>query len=459
MVEAKIGLEVHGYLDMIDTGSKLFCNCSIDENASPNTNICPICTGQPGCKPMLPNKEAISKIIAIAKMLNCRINSNLLFQRKHYNWPDMPVGFQKTMSGSFAVPVGEEGEFEGIRINEIHLEEDPAAWDPVTGKVDYNRAGHPLVEIVTEPDFKTPSEVRAWLKKLVTVLGYVKAVNENAGIKSDVNVSISPAFDRVEVKNVNSIKSISKAAEFEILRQEKEVNEGKKILQETRRWDDASGETQFMRSKEDAQDYMFIPEPDLPVIEITSKYVKEISDSLPQKPSEKIEKFTSRGVELEDAEVLASELMLAELFEKVAVEIDPKLAAKWLRRELLRVLNYNKKSLEEVKLDEKHIIELLVMLEKKEISDKVARTIMEKLVEEEFSPVDYVKKEGLSMVSDSGELEKFCLEAIKENPKAVEDVKAGNEKSVNFLVGQVMRKTKGKSNPTEVGKLMKELIE
>ncbi len=459
MVEVKIGLEVHGYLDMIDTGRKLFCDCEIDEEASPNSNICPVCTGQPGSKPMLPNQEAIKKIIAIAKMLNCRINSDLLFQRKHYDWPDMPTGYQRTMSGSFAVPVGEEGEFEGIRINEIHLEEDPAAWDPVTGKVDYNRAGHPLVEIVTEPDFTSSQQVREWLKKLVTTLGYVKAVNANAGIKSDVNVSIGPAFDRVEVKNVNSIKSIAKAAEYEIARQEKETSEGKKIEQQTRRWDDGTGETQFMRSKEQAQDYMFIPEPDLPIIEITEDYVKEIEEGLPQKPQEKIEKFTSRGVELEDAEVLASELMLAELFEKVAVEIDPKLAAKWLRRELLRVLNYNKKSLEEVKIDEKHIIELLIMLEKKEISDKVARTIMEKLMEETFSPVDYVKQEGLSMVSDKGELEKICKEVIKNNPDAVNDVKNGNEKSVNFLVGQVMRQTKGKSNPTEVGKLMKELIE
>jgi aspartyl-tRNA(Asn)/glutamyl-tRNA(Gln) amidotransferase subunit B len=458
MVEIKVGLEVHGYLDMIDTGRKLFCNCQIKEDSEPNTNICPTCTGQPGSKPMLPNEEAIKKIVAIAKMLNCKINHNLVFQRKHYDWPDMPTGYQRTMSGSFAVPVGEHGEFEGIRITEIHLEEDPAAWDPLTGRIDYNRAGHPLVEIVTEPDFRSSQQVRDWLKKLLTILSYIKAVNENAGVKADVNVSIFPKFERVEIKNVNSLKSIAKAVEYETARQEKEVSEGKRIVQETRRWDDKKEETQFMRSKEQAQDYMFIPEPDLPIIEVTPDYIKLIEESLPQKPQEKIEKFTKRGVEKEDAEVLASELQLAELFEKVAAEIDPQLAAKWLRRELLRVLNYNKKTLDEVKIDEKHIIELLSMLHKKEISDKVARTIIEKLIEKGFSPREYVQKEGLHQVSDKSELEAMCKQAIEENPKAVADIKAGNEKSVNFIVGQVMRKTKGKSNPVEVGKLIKELI-
>lgn len=457
MVDVKIGLEVHGYLDMSDSGKKLFCDCTMDSEAKPNSNICPICTGQPGCKPMNTNEEAIRKMIAIASFLGCKINTELLFQRKHYSWPDMPVGFQKTMSGTYAVPTGVKGEFEGINITEIHLEEDPAAWDPVSGKVDYNRAGSPLVEIVTEPEFTSSQQVRAWLKKLVTALSYIKALNEG-GIKADTNVSIGPKFDRVEIKNVNSIKSIAKAIEYEAARQEKEISEGKKIKQETRRWDDKKEETQFMRSKENAIDYMFIPEPDLPIIEVSQDSIKKVQSGLPEKPGEKIEKFTKRGVEQIDAEVLASELMLAELFEKVAVEVDPALAARWLRRELRRVLNYNKKSIDQVELDEKRIIELLAMVERREITDRTAQKLMEKILEKDFSPRKYVEEEGLKVVSDTGAIEKACKEAIDENPDVVKEIKGGNKKATQFIFGHVMKKTKGQASPQEIHKILEKLL-
>ncbi|MBW3011634.1 Asp-tRNA(Asn)/Glu-tRNA(Gln) amidotransferase subunit GatB, partial [Candidatus Woesearchaeota archaeon] len=420
MVEAKIGLEIHGYLMMNETKKKLFCNCKVSTNSGPNTNICPVCTGQPGNKPMLPNKEAVDKIIKCGLMLNCTINHNLLFQRKHYSWPDLPNGFQKTMSGSYAVPVGEKGNFLGIGITEVHLEEDPARWDPVSGKVDYNRCGFPLIEIVTEPDFKSADEVREWIKKLLTALGYVNAIDKEAGIKSDINVSIAPDFKRVEIKNVNSLKSIVRAIEYDIERQQEEPV----TLMHTRAWDEEKGHTIMMRTKETAQDYMFIPEPDLPVVKIDDKYIDAIRHTLPEKPEQKIEKYTKLGIPKEDAVILSSEILLAELFEKVANEIDPKLAAKWLRRELLRVLNYSQKEMKDLMIDEKYIIELLSMVQDKTITETTAQKILEELVEKPFSPKEYVKKKGLGAVSGEEELKKFCNEAIKENPKAVEDYKA-----------------------------------
>jgi aspartyl-tRNA(Asn)/glutamyl-tRNA(Gln) amidotransferase subunit B len=457
MEQIKVGLEVHGYISM-NNKTKLFCEDAIDFGAEPNTNICPICTGMPGSKPMLPNDEAISKILSIAAMLGCKINTRLVFQRKHYSWPDMPTGFQRTMSGSYSTPVGENGNFLGIGISDVHLEEDPARWDPETGCVDYNRSGLPLVEIVTAPDFRSSEEVRVWLKKLMTTLSYIKAIDPDAGVKSDVNVSISPDFNRVEIKNVNSFKSIMKAIEYEILRQRKEAKEGKKILRETRAWDDNANVTVFMRSKEQAMDYMFIPEPDLPAVIVSDDSLKKIKSALPEKPAEKASKYIAMKVDKTDAEILSSEILLAELFEKVAKEVDPVLAAKWFRKELLRVLNYNDKEVNEIEVDENHLIQLLKLVELKKITEEVARRILEKLVEKPFDVEEYVKKEGLIAVADIALLEKYCREAISENAKAIDDYKKGNEKALNFVVGAVMRKTKGTATPKEVGEIIKKLV-
>lgn len=457
MEQIKVGLEVHGYLEMFNK-TKLFCEDKTEFGADPNTNICPICTGMPGSKPMLPNKEAIDKIISIAAMLDCKINRRLVFQRKHYSWPDMPTGFQRTMSGSYSTPVGENGTFLGIGISDVHLEEDPARWDPETGCVDYNRSGLPLVEIVTTPDFRSPDAVRNWLKKLMTALSYIKAIDPDAGIKSDVNVSIAPDFNRVEIKNVNSTRSIVRAIEYEILRQNMAVRDGKKILMETRAWDDKAGASVFMRSKEQAMDYMFIPEPDLPAVRLSEAAVKKITSVLPEKPSEKAKKYTAMNIDKTDAEILSSEILLAELFEKVAREIDPVLAAKWFRKELLRVLNYNNKEVDEIEVDEHHIIQLLKLVEMKKITDETARDLIEKLVDEPFDVEAYVKKNNLFAVGETGALEKYCMEAIAENPSAAADYLAGKEKALNFIVGSVMKKSRGKATPKEVLEILKKLI-
>ena len=457
MPEIKCGLEIHGYLK-IDNKRKLFCDCMLEHEASPNTNTCPICTAQPGLKPMNPNEEALKKIMMISGMLDCKLNKRLLFQRKHYSWPDLPSGYQRTISGSYSVPVGVDGNFLGIGISDVHLEEDPARYDPASGLVDYNRSGFPLVEIVTEPDFRSSDEVKEWLRKLITTLSYIKALDRNAGIKADVNVSIAPKYERVEIKNVNSFKSIVKAIEYEIQRQEEEVKKGKSIPQQTRMFDYNSETTKFMRSKETQQDYMFIPDPDLAVISIIDKDIREISSLLPEKPAEKERKFKKLGIQEIDAQVMSSEILLAELFEKVAKEIDPILAAKWLRRELVRVLNYNKKTIEDMQIDEKHLIDLLKLVETKKITETVAQKILEKLILKSFDVNEYVKKEKLIAVSDTNVLEKYCKEAIAENKKAVDDYKSGREEALNFLMGQVMKKTRGAATPREVNEILKKLI-
>ena len=248
MPSVKIGLEIHGYLN-VESKAKLFCDCK-KKDSEPNFSVCPICTGMPGSKPMAPNKEAVIKLIEIAGLFECKVNQRLTFQRKHYDWPDMPTGYQRTISGPHTVPVGEEGSFLGVGIFGVHLEEDPAKWDPETGLVDYNRSGLALVEIVTKPDFSSSDQVRTWLKNLVTALSYIKAIDPDSGLKSDVNVSIGPDFRRVEIKNVNSFRSIIQSIEYEIKRQEKETKEGKTIEGQTRAWEETSGTTVFMRKKE-----------------------------------------------------------------------------------------------------------------------------------------------------------------------------------------------------------------
>ncbi|MFP4111618.1 MAG: Asp-tRNA(Asn)/Glu-tRNA(Gln) amidotransferase subunit GatB [Candidatus Woesearchaeota archaeon] len=459
MTKIKIGLEIHGYINT-DSKRKLFCNCKTDQTSEANTNICPVCTSQPGSKPMLPNNEALKKIIAISLMLGCKVNQRLIFQRKHYSWPDLPSGYQKTISGAYSHPVGINGNFLDIGISDVHLEEDPAKWDPVTGCVDYNRSGYPLVEIVTEPDFRSVDELREWLKNLVTTLSYIKAIDKDSGIKSDVNVSIEPKYKRVEIKNVNSFSSIVSAAEYEVERQKEVVDKGEDVKQETRTWDEKTGKTLFMRSKENAADYMFIPEPDLPVISIENNTIKDITKILPELPSIKKERYEKKhNLKKEDAYVISSNIYLAEIFEEaIKNKIDPKIAVRWLRRELLRVANFQKKDIDELPITNENMINLMNLIKDNKITEKVAQKIIEKLSQKTFDVKEYVKKNNLETVSDSGEIEKFCKEAIDENPNAITDYKNGKENALNFLMGQVMRKSRGKASPNTVIPLLKKLI-
>ena len=431
----KIGLEIHGYLV---TKEKLFCRCPTDYKiAVPNTNICPVCTGQPGSKPMLPNSEALNKVIAISLMLGCKISNKFAWQRKHYDWPDLPKGYQNTISGAHSIPVAEKGEFMGIRITEAHLEEDPAKWDPATGKVDYNRCGMPLIEIVTEPDFKDVEKVKEWLNSLLLTLSYIKAVNPDAGIKADVNVSVAlgkKIGNRVEIKNLNSINSIGKAIEYEIKRQEKLLENDEKVVHETRTYSDEEGITISMRSKEGAADYRFIPDPDLPIMEIEKKKIEEISKRLPELPYKKVERFI-KEYKLDDytSSVLTSNIDLANFFEKVIGKVkDTKLVSTWVTIELLRVLNYNKKLLHEVSVNPGHFISLLNMLKEKKLTELAAKKILNDFIPKSFDPE--AKMKGMEKIEDRGEIEKICKEVISKHPKAVEDFKKGEQKSLNFLM-------------------------
>ncbi len=452
----KIGLEIHGYLN---TKEKLFCNCKAIHGAKfsePNTNICPICTGQPGAKPMLPNKNAIDKSIQICLILDCIINPKFIWQRKHYNWPDLPKGYQNTISGTYAIPIGEKGKFSGINITEAHLEEDPASWNPQTGEIDYNKSGYPLIEIVTEPDFKNSEQVIEWLKQLIETLKYMKIINKNLGIKVDVNISLPELKgERVEMKNINSLKNIKTALNYEIQRQKKPGESP--TIQETRMFDEDKGITIKMRTKEASEDYRFISEPDLPVIRLKKSRIEKIKKSLPETPGEKIKKLIKKyKIEKKYAEILTKKIEIVEFFEKIVEKTNPKLAVRWITEELLRILNYSKKEIDDVEIKPEHFIELLNLIENKILTELKAKEILNKFIPKSFSPKNEIKK--YSKISDEKEIEEIIKKVIKENKKAVQDYKQGKKESLNFLLGQVMRYSKKRADYNISKKILEKFL-
>ena len=447
----KIGIEAH--IQLLTCNSKIFCSCPTSGSENPNTIICPTCLGLPGAKPVL-NKEALHQAVKVALAINCSIPKETFFSRKSYFFPDLPKSYQISQ---YEIPIGINGKLENIRIKRVHLEEDPGALihkGSIT-LIDYNRSGIPLIEIVTEPDFKSPNEVRLFLRKLITILEYLNIYTRKseATMKADANISTSG--EKVEIKNITGLKEIERALEYEAIRQEKEpANQ-----QETRGWNPEKGITFLQRTKEEESDYGYIFDSDLPKIEITKNLKEEIKKQIPELSLEKISRFKKQyKLQAEDAETLAAEKELAELFEQVAAEIDPILAAKWLRRDLMKVLHYNKKGLKEVEIDSKHIIELLTLLQENKINDATAKELLIKLIEKPFSPQEYVKKEKLEMVSSSEELELMCKEVIKNNKNVVASYKSGKSEALHYLIGQVMRLSKGKANPKEVEKIFKRLI-
>ncbi|MBI2657905.1 Asp-tRNA(Asn)/Glu-tRNA(Gln) amidotransferase subunit GatB [Candidatus Woesearchaeota archaeon] len=457
-----IGLEIHAELN---TKTKLFCSCPTKGNEEPNTRTCPTCLGMPGSKPVL-NKKAVEFALKLCLALGCEISPELIFSRKSYFYPDMAKNYQITQ---YEVPLGKKGKLKlsngkEVGITRVHMEEDPASLIHPAGMkesqyvlVDYNRSGNPLVEIVTEPDLTSPDEAREFMKQLITVLDYLEIFDINGGIiKADANISIKESsYKRVEIKNITGFKEIERALLYEVKRQKEEAH---KIEQETRSWDSERGVTFSLRKKETEEDYGYIIDTDLVAIEIEDKWVSGLRKHMPELAQDKVRKFIDKyKIKKDDAEILASDKQLAEMFEKVAEEIDPLLAAKWIRKELLRVLNYNKKSLTESGITEIQMIDLLKLVERKHITENVASKILE-MLSADFDVNKYVKKEGLEAVSDISELEKYCREAIEENPKAVEDYKKGGARALNFIVGAVMRKTKGKATPKEVNEIILKLI-
>jgi len=436
-LEGLIGLEIHCY---IKTKEKLFCDCGAhrEKGLKPNTYICPICTGQPGAKPMLPNKVAVEKAVEIGLMLGCEINERLIWQRKHYDWPDLPKGFQNTLSGSYAIPVGVKGKFLGINVSSMHLEEDPAAWDPSTGCVDYNRSGLPLVEIITAPDFSTSEEVVDWLKKLLHNLDYLKAIDSNAGIKVDVNVNIPSKTERVEIKNINSLENIGKAIDFELERQTYEEVRAK----ETRRYDEAKGKTIKMREKEGAADYRFISDPDLQNLVLDKNFISGISEKIPESPEKKLIKMIKQyKIDNKNAEILTKNIDIAEFFEKVAEKVNAGFALPWVTIELLRVLNYNKTSLDKFDMNVEHFIALLKLVKEGKITELQGKQILNK-----FYPMSFMPDKVEERITDKKELEKIIKNVIAKNKKAVSDYRAGEKSAFNFLMGEIMKETKKRAD-------------
>jgi len=447
------GLEIHVQLE---TDSKLFCDCPTNYQEAPaNTNVCPVCLNQPGAKPFPTNEKAIENALMISLMLNCKIDKNFTyFMRKHYDYPDLPSGYQKT-----SVPIGYDGELNGVRIHEIHMEEDPGQYKPDRGIVDFNRSGIPLIEIVTEPDMHSPEEARNFLKELIRVLQYSGGARGEGTMRADVNVSINGG-NRVEMKNINSIKGAYKALKFEVVRQKNLVKRGHEVQQETRAYLESQMITVGMRKKEDADDYRFIPDPDLPPMKITDEQINEILEVMPEAPHNKVKRFIEEyGIDEESAKVLTSELDLAQVYEEVAKEVDPVFAAKWMRDELKRVLTYNKMDFADSGILADDLIELFNMLLNKEITTKAGQRVIEQMPNNKQTPKQIAEEMGLIGVVKDDEVQAAARQAVEENPKAVNDYHNGEKASLNFLMGQVMRLTKGKADPRETVKILKELLE
>jgi aspartyl-tRNA(Asn)/glutamyl-tRNA(Gln) amidotransferase subunit B len=412
----KIGLEVHMYPKTL---SKMFCTCKADLKDEPNTNICPICTGQPGSKPMGLNKKAFEISLMLAKALNCKIvtNEKVFVQRKHYFYPDLPNNYQRTSR-----PIAEKGSFRGVRITEIHVEEDPGQYELRKGEVDYNRCGFPLIEIVTEPDMKIPEDAYRFLTDLKEVIDYLGVGRE--GFKVDTNVSTGG--ERVEVKNVNSIENVKLALEYEIERQKKE---GAK--RETRHFDALFGNTVTLREKETAEDYRYMPDPDVPPIVITQKMIDEIV--LPEDLFKLRERLIKTyKITEETARVLSSDQDLVKLYEKLS-RIEPAFVADWLKKDLKGELNYRNKSLAEAKVDEKEIEKLLKAIHDSKITRLKGKDLLRMYLD---------KGKSIEIEKSKIDVDKAVDEVVAEQKEVVEKYKGGKTSVLNFLIGEVSRKVR-----------------
>jgi len=447
----KIGLEIHVQLN---TKSKIFCSCPNpanlkEENLKPNTLCCPICLGLPGAKPTF-NKKVLEEALKVALALNCKINEEIFFSRKTYFFPDMPQNYQITQ---YEEPLGLEGEFQGIKIRRIHMEEDPGKLIHQGNIVliDYNRSGTPLIEIVTEPQFTSTFQARQFLQNLLTLLEYLNVYNRKSEASLRVDANISTTDARVEIKNIGSTKEVEKSLNSEIERQKS--NPPKE--QETRGWDPEIQTTFLMRTKETEEDYGYIFDGNLTKIAISKELIEKTKLTLPELHDKKTTRFIKQyKIKSEDAKVLTADLKLADLFEKVASKINHSLASRWFVREVPKILNYNKLTLDEWGISEKEITELLELLQNNQITERTAQKILEKLSQEIFSPKDYAEKQKLLILTSLKDIEKLCDKAIKENKKAVQDYKNGEEKSLNFLFGKVMQLSHGTADPYKVKKIL-----
>ncbi len=471
--ETVIGLEVHVELA---TATKIFCGCSTAFGGAPNTHTCPVCTGMPGSLPVL-NKQVVEYAMAIGLATNCDITRVCKFDRKNYFYPDNPQNYQISQlylpiarNGYVEITVGDTKK--KVRIHEMHMEEDAGKlvhdeWDD-TSLVDYNRSGVPLVEIVSEPDMRSAEEVIAYLEKLRTLIQYLGASDcklQEGSMRADVNLSVrevgTEAFGtRTEMKNLNSFKAITHAIEGERERQIELLEEGKQVIQETRRWDDNKESSHAMRSKEDAQDYRYFPEPDLVPIVISSEWIDEIKAKQPEFRDEKLERYKKEfDIPQYDAEILTGSKYMADLFETTtAICKKPKKVSNWLMGETMRLLKEHGEEPEDIIFTPDHLAKLIELADAGTINSSVAKEVFEKMYAEDIDPDKYVEENGLKTVNDEGALLEVLQEVIAKNPQAVADYKGGKEKALGALVGQTMKAMKGKANPGMVNQKLRELL-
>ncbi|MCP1108828.1 Asp-tRNA(Asn)/Glu-tRNA(Gln) amidotransferase subunit GatB [Ohessyouella blattaphilus] len=471
--ETVIGLEVHVELQ---TKTKIFCSCKNDFGASANTHTCPVCTGMPGALPVL-NRQVVEHALAIGLALNCDITPVTKFDRKNYFYPDNPQNYQISQ---LYLPIARNGQIQIqvdagpriIRIHEMHMEEDAGKllhdeWDD-TSLVDYNRSGVPLVEIVSEPDLRSAEEVIAYLNELRTIIRYLGASDcklQEGSMRADVNLSVRPVGEasmgtRTEMKNLNSFKAISRAIAGERERQIELLESGNTVIQETRRWDDNKETSYSMRSKEDAQDYRYFPDPDVPPVHIDQVWVQRIKDNQPELRAEKLRRYKKEfDIPEYDARILTETKRMADLFEATSSLCHkPKKVSNWLMVETLRLVKERGLEAEDVNFSPAHLAELIDLVDQGLINGTVAKEVFEHIFDEDVSPREYVEEKGLKSVNDTAALEEIAKEVVAKNPKSVADYQGGKEKALGFLVGQTMKVLKGQGNPGMVNEILRKLL-